>query len=127
MRNVRDHQLDRRISDLEAHSRNYPRMPVFASSLQRQLPEPSTDDGRNQNGLSSPPLSTQNSSQHDQMKTPTLADSSKAAVRRSPVQLSNPPASIPDDGTATEKIATPASQRGDAVDGLLKLMNTGDR
>lgn len=79
------------------------------------------------NGLSSPPLSTGNTNQHDQTRTPTQKDFPREIA--SPVQLSSPPVSDAesDDGAAaTEKVSTP-SQKGDAVDGLLKLMNTGDR
>lgn len=67
------------------------------------------------------------------MKTPTQNDFRLQAA--SPVQLSSPPVSDRgnergdaegDDDAATEKASTP-SEKGDAVDGLLKLMNTGDR
>lgn len=52
------------------------------------------------------------------------------------MQLSSPPASIsrdrPDqhedrDNRDTENVARTPSQQGDAVDGLLKLMNTAER
>ena len=137
---------------LEAHSRKYPRLSLHTSTHAspsqqkdtqplpqastrtpppaelKQIPEPS-----NANGLSSPPLSTDNANQHDQMRTPTQNDFRRQSA--SPVQLSSPPVSDlgkggddaeSDDGAATEKVSTP-SQKGDAVDGLLKLMNTGDR
>lgn len=140
MHHIRDHQFDRRLSALEAHSRKYPRLSsyTFTSAPQRpdshtlsqpssQTPPPVASKPMRDNGLSSPPLSTDNANQHDQMKTPTQNDFPHR--HGSPVQLSSPPVSDAesDDGAAaTEKVSTP-SQKGDAVDGLLKLMKTGDR
>lgn len=140
MHHIRDHQFDRRLSALEAHSRKYPRLSSYTSTsaLQRpdshtpsqppsRTPPPADSKPMPDNGLSSPPLSTDNANQHDQMKTPTQNDFPRR--NGSPVQLSSPPVSDAesDDGAGdTEKISTP-SQKGDAVDGLLKLMKTGDR
>lgn len=154
MPNIRDHQFDRRLSALEAHSRKHPRLSFCASTTTTQQhqqqhkdiqspmtrthqPHPlhSATDSKSappESGLSSPP-STDNTNQHDGMKTPTQTDPHPSAP--SPVQLSSPPVSITGNthSTAergetadTEKVSTP-SQKGDAVDGLLKLMKTGDR
>lgn len=70
-------------------------------------------------GLSSPPLST-DAATHDPMKTPTQASTSQLRQDRGsngPLQLGSPPATVP------RGIDLP-SQKGDAVDGLLKLMST---
>lgn len=152
MSHVKDHQLDRRLSALEDHSRKYQRLSC-ASTPQRegiqhhppplthtpQAPplHPAAVSGtesrpRAESGLSSPPLSADNANQHDHVRTPTQEDLSGAA--KSPVQLSSPPVSdlgtvrnaAETDGAASEKVSIP-SQKGDAIDGLLKLMNTADR
>ncbi|BCR85606.1 uncharacterized protein ACHE_21064A [Aspergillus chevalieri] len=179
MRHVRDHQFDRRLSELEAHSRKYPRLtkkPQQTGTLQKTrsnvttaaaslLSEPETeettprtlqpapelkaraeegptsknnkDDNNTSAGLSSPPLSTNNTT--DPMKTPTQQtyQQSREGAPGSPMQLSSPPASISRDRSDqheknrcdhdTENVARTPSQQGDAVDGLLKLMNTAER
>jgi len=178
MRHVRDHQFDRRLSELEAHSRKYPRLAktpqqngilprttsnattATASPLPKTETEGTTqrtlqpapelkarveeaptsksnkDDNNTSAGLSSPPLSTNNTT--DPMKTPTQQtyQQSREGAAGSPMQLSSPPASIsrdrPDqhedrDNRDTENVARTPSQQGDAVDGLLKLMNTAER
>ncbi|KAL5357865.1 hypothetical protein BJX96DRAFT_172921 [Aspergillus floccosus] len=130
MRHVRDPQFDRRLSQLEEHSRKYPRL---------SLPEPTTpraqtDTAPTQRGLqsaaqlkpSSTPKEPAPSSAEDLMKTPTQQSYPPRAAATSPMQLSSPPA----DGSPRETKhdgADPPSQRGDAVDGLLKLMKTGDQ
>ncbi|RMJ26123.1 hypothetical protein PHISP_03014 [Aspergillus sp. HF37] len=157
MPHVRDHQFDRRLSALEAHSRKYKRLSFCASTPQRRdiqlqlQPPPLTHTPQPpplhpaaaasaaepnpmppESGLSPPPLSADNPSQHDHMKTPNQNDPSGTA--KSPVQLSSPPVSVLGaarqaagaDGATTEKAST-LSQKGDAVDGLLKLMKTADR
>lgn len=152
MLHIRDHEFDRRLSALEAHSRKHPRLsscalsqrqaiqPLLTSTTQTRTPPAVTDkpdpETTNGSGLSSPPLSTDNTNQ-DHMKTPTQNDHCPSRPAASPVQLSSPPVSVrgtghaagaddAEDGTATEKVSTP-SQQGDAVDGLLKLMKTGER
>ena len=174
MRHVRDHHFDRRLSELEAHSRKYPRLaitlqqtrtlPRTTSNITAATPLPETEteettprtlqpapelkarveaaptsNNKDDNaGLSSPPLSTNNTT-NDPMKTPTQQtyqyDCSGAPG--SPMQLSSPPASISRDRTDqheggrdnhdTEDVTRTPSQQGDAVDGLLKLMNTAER
>lgn len=154
MPNIRDHQFDRRLSALEAHSRKHPRLSFCASTTTTQRQHPDKDiqspmartpqplptgdtatDSKSvppESGLSSPP-STDTTNQHDGMKTPTQTNPHPSAA--SPVQLSSPPVSVSGntrnaaergETAETEKVSTP-SQKGDAVDGLLKLMKTGDR
>ncbi|KAH3180631.1 hypothetical protein KXW84_008139 [Aspergillus fumigatus] len=97
-------------------------------------------------GLSSPPLSagtTANQEDADPLRTPTQKSFHRRTdTLESPtaMQLSSPPATVSrrggkrtidmteEDGEddKTEKIATPA-HKSDAVDGLLKLMNTSDK
>ncbi|KAE8152722.1 hypothetical protein BDV25DRAFT_127812 [Aspergillus avenaceus] len=171
MRHVRDPQFDRRLSELEAHSRKFPRLslpeatapspqdavtprqqqdsPSSAATTPRALQppielKPSSESTSTPHGLSSPPLSTGNSGLQDPMRTPTQRSRRRADSTDSPVQLSSPPATVSRtgrdrlvgtsdeteedcEGTPTEKQAVTPSQRGDAVDGLLKLMNTGDK
>lgn len=177
MRHVRDHQFDRRLSELEAHSRKYPRLaktPQQTRTLPRTtsnvttaaspLPEPETEEttprtlqpapelkarvedaptsnnNKDDNaGLSSPPLSTNNTT-NDPMRTPTQQTYQQhdcLGAPGSPMQLSSPPVSISRDRTDqheegrdnhdTEDVTRTPSQQGDAVDGLLKLMNTAER
>lgn len=169
MRHVRDPQFDRRLSELEAHSRKLPRLSVPEAStpspLAKDLPASSsspsftprplpTSQELNQpsnttiapapSGLSSPPLSAGNAhAQDDPMKTPTQKTHRRTDTAGSPMQLSSPPASASrggrtvktPTGTGTiqqedvareQRLVTPA-QRGDAVDGLLKLMSTGEK
>ncbi|KAF9891153.1 hypothetical protein FE257_005089 [Aspergillus nanangensis] len=162
MRNVRDPQFDRRLSELEEHSRKYPRL-SFPDSTPTTQPKhhhhlrpeettsPSSSSSRvlqpapelnpsSSTGLSSPPLSARTAVDlQDPMKTPTQQSHRRADESAgSPMQLSSPrgtrsPASCEtvrktDDrsppGQTEVQVVTP-SQRGDAVDGLLKLMNTG--
>lgn len=155
MRNVADHQFDRRVSELEAHSRKCPRLSLSV--------------------LSTPPLSSRKhltSFPSSQMKTPRIGYSGlsstpahstpdlpgrpsplpssvvqqhkKSHVQRtppralgSPMQLSSPPATVirrettrgvsmgPRAELSMDRVdAMSPSQRGDAVDGLLKLMST---
>ena len=152
MRHVKDAQLDRRLSELEAHSHRQPRLLYKPStrsyqphtSLSENHTTPRTlqpapdlkstrDTGNIVSGLSTPPLS-QNAN-HDPMKTPTQASQS----HQPPVQLSSPAASLSQSvrpGDEDEQVqsrgrngaSTPdidlASQKDDAVDGLLKLMST---
>ncbi|CAI7655834.1 unnamed protein product [Penicillium manginii] len=150
MRNVPRHQFDRRVSELEAHSRKCPRVSLSA--------------------LSSPSVSFKNTSTPSQFRTPrigTMADMTSTPFRStpdlprhrsafpdssscvkpsqrtpprafgSPMQLSSPPATIvrqsrtrevseeprPEEESDKHEELSP-SQRGDAVDGLLKLMST---
>ncbi|RHZ48646.1 uncharacterized protein CDV56_106010 [Aspergillus thermomutatus] len=194
MRHVRDHQFDRRLSELEAHSRKYPRLSLPALSQQHTDPdhafrrnttteatavlaaaalastspskktppslEPALDvelepTPKNSStappGLSSPPLSagtTANQEDADPLRTPTQKNFHRRTdTLESPtaMQLSSPPATVSrnrdkriidmtdehddevgDEDNKTEKITTPA-HKGDAVDGLLKLMNTSDK
>ncbi|KAJ5551031.1 hypothetical protein N7461_005729 [Penicillium sp. DV-2018c] len=154
MRNVTDHQFDRRVSELEAHSRKCPRVSLSV--------------------LATPPLSSCKhftSCPPSQMKTPTIGcagfiptpshstpdlpgrpsplssgvvqQRTKSHAQRtpprglgSPMQLSSPPATVirreserdldlgPRAEMRHDVHAVSPSQRGDAVDGLLKLMST---
>ncbi|KAE8382582.1 hypothetical protein BDV26DRAFT_253246 [Aspergillus bertholletiae] len=171
MRHVKDPQFDRRLSELEAHSRKFPRLSspetatfnqqkeavtprqqdeniVFSSITPRGLQPavefpPRTESSSIPLGLSSPPLSTENDRSQDPMKTPTQSHRRTDTIG-SLMQLSSPPATVSrtgrdrrmgevdeeEDGierTPPEKQAVTPSQRGDAVDGLLKLMNTADK
>lgn len=167
MRHVRDPQFDRRLSELEAHSRKLPRLSLpeastpsplvkdsdsssFPSSTPRALPpsqelnKASETSALPPSGPSSPPLSAGNAhAQDDPMKTPTQKTHRRTDTAGSPMQLSSLPASASRGGRAVQtptaaettqqedamrdqRLVTPA-QRGDAVDGLLKLMSTGER
>ncbi|KAE8335940.1 hypothetical protein BDV24DRAFT_155623 [Aspergillus arachidicola] len=171
MRHVKDPQFDRRLSELEAHSRKFPRLSLPrtltpnhqkeavtprrqdedimpSSTTPRALQpavefRPRTEPSSIPLGLSSPPLSTENDSSQDPMKTPTQSHR-RTDTAESLVQLSSPPATVSrtgrdrmvgevdgqeDDieGNQSQKQAVTPSQRGDAVDGLLKLMNTADK
>ncbi|KXG48812.1 uncharacterized protein PGRI_026820 [Penicillium griseofulvum] len=143
MRNVIDHQFDRRVSELEAHSRKCPRISLSVLST---------------------PLSRKHFTSFSQMKTPRIGagftstpshstpdlpgrPSPLSSVQRtksqrtppralgSPMQLSSPPATVIRCEADRESMGPRAelmedvdtmspSQRGDAVDGLLKLMST---
>ncbi|KAB8228562.1 uncharacterized protein BDW43DRAFT_213866 [Aspergillus alliaceus] len=170
MRHVRDPQFDRRLSELEAHSRKFPRLSLpgtVAPSHQKEAVTPrrqdeeaipsttprpfqsalefksSAESSSIPLGLSSPPLSTGNDGSQDHMKTPTQRSHRRTGTAGSPMQLSSPPATISrtgrdrmvgevdeqdvGEGNLPEKQAVTPTQRGDAVDGLLKLMNTGDK
>ncbi|GAB1203361.1 hypothetical protein APSETT445_001996 [Aspergillus pseudonomiae] len=171
MRHVKDPQFDRRLSELEAHSRKFPRLSlpetltpshqkeavtphrqdediIMPSSITPRALQPAvefkprTEPSSIPLGLSSPPLSTENDSSQDPMKTPTQTHC-RTDTAGSLMQLSSPPATVSrtgrnrimgevdeqDDieGNQSENQAVTPSQRGDAVDGLLKLMNTADR
>jgi hypothetical protein len=97
-------------------------------------------------GLSSPPLSagtTANQEDADPLRTPTQKSFHRRTdTLESPtaMQLSSPPATVSrnggkrtidmteedDEDDKTEKMTTPA-HKGDAVDGLLQLMNRSDK
>ncbi|OGM41400.1 hypothetical protein ABOM_010035 [Aspergillus bombycis] len=171
MRHVKDPQFDRRLSELEAHSRKFPRLSlletltpghqreavtprrqdedIMPSSITPRALQPAvefklrTEPSLIPLGLSSPPLSTENDSSQDPMKTPTQTHR-RTDTAGSLMQLSSPPATVSRTGrgrmmgevdeqeddieeSQPEKQAVTPSQRGDAVDGLLKLMNTADK
>lgn len=155
MRNVTDHQIDRRVSELEAHSRKQPRLsfPALSSpSFYNKAATPSQ--------IRTPRIgSTTRMSSTPSQQTPDLpqpssvvnaSDRAKISTRTpppprnlgSPMQLSSPPATAirhshshsreigegaQGDGEGSTREGLSPSQRGDAVDGLLKLMNTADR
>ncbi|GES58437.1 hypothetical protein ATEIFO6365_0004058800 [Aspergillus terreus] len=133
MRHVRDPQFDRRLSQLEEHSRKYPRLSLPEPTTPRPqtdtLPTPRGPQPAAELKPSSAPNESAPSSAEDPMKTPTqqtYPPRRADAGAPSPMQLSSPPA----DGSPRETKrdgADPPSQRGDAVDGLLKLMKTGDQ
>ncbi|PYH93272.1 hypothetical protein BO71DRAFT_441848 [Aspergillus ellipticus CBS 707.79] len=175
MRHVRDPQFDRRVSELEAHSRKHPRLSfpsstphhqtttttptqiksLLANSTPRPAPEPqpTTTITTTTTGLSSPPLSAPTAQEDDPMKTPTQKSHLLQHPRTvgSPMQLSSPPATVSKRRTAEfgdrgedegdeemedeedeMEMLQPErqrrlSQKGDAVDGLLKLMKTADQ
>lgn len=154
MRNVTDPQIDRRVSELEAHSRKQPRLsfPALSSpSVYNKTATPfqiktpligSTTDTSSTPSHNTPDLPAQPASlAHG-------ADSAKTSSRTpppprtlgSPMQLGSPPATVirpshsgdssesaGHDGKGPTREGPSPSQRGDAVDGLLKLMNTADR
>lgn len=158
MRHVKDRQFDRRVSELEAHSRKFPRLsvsskttrdpveqPVSAPSPKRAklLPapelKPTPYSARPVPDMPSSPSSTGNEFQ-DNEKTPTQENPrGQPSTPGSPVQLSSPPGTVTranDDrnkaepgGRANEvdKMVVAAQQKGDAVNGLLKLMKTTDK
>lgn len=148
MRNVTSHHFDRRVSELEAHSRKCPR--ISLSSL--STPSTSFRKVTTPSQFRTPRVGTTHMSSTPFQSTPdlpahpsTLDDSScvKKSQRTpprtfgSPMQLSSPPATVIRDRRAREVSEEPRrqdesekqtdlspSQRGDAVDGLLKLMST---
>lgn len=138
MRNVPDHQFDRRVSELEAHSRKCQRLPLAALSMpalgsstesQTKAPRRGSTPHQSTPDLTEQPFpaSTVDIVPYDAFHTP--ADDIPPRDHGSPMQLGSPP--VPDysrvgDGVRVEETRSP-SQRGDAVDGLLKLMNTADR
>jgi hypothetical protein len=146
MRNVTDHQIDRRVSEFEAHSRKLPRLSVsalssplpygkYATPSQFRTPRiGTTSDLSSTPFQQTPDLPTQQST--GRAKT---SHCTPPRTLGSPMQLSSPPATVvrhahsrdvtgvsrrSDD--ATQDNLAP-SQRGDAVDGLLKLMSTAER
>ncbi|RAH72309.1 uncharacterized protein BO66DRAFT_469640 [Aspergillus aculeatinus CBS 121060] len=195
MRHVRDPQFDRRLSELEAHSRKCPRLttavvpgsqtpvpkditrmaaaaaaaadpktpvPFITSTTPSNLQQPEhntspdNDNNNHASGLSSPPLSTGNDAasaleedDDDPMKTPTqkmYRHTTGTGNEASPMmQLSSPPATVSrrrtgtgmgtvpeesdveEDGVSLPETQRRLSQKGDAVDGLLKLMGTAEQ
>lgn len=150
MRNVTSHHFDRRVSELEAHSRKCPRISLSTLST----PSASFRKVTTPSQFRTPRVGTM----HDMSSTPfqstpdlpahpsTLANSSSCVKKSqrtpprtfgSPMQLSSPPATVIRDSRTREVSEEPRrqdesekqsdlspSQRGDAVDGLLKLMST---
>jgi hypothetical protein len=156
MRNVPDHQIDRRVSELEAHSRKVPRLSFStlsssspATSFRHTIFTPSQ--------LKTPRIgSAENMSSTPSQQTPDLPRQPSSIIQStnyakrcqrtpprglgSPMQLSSPPATVvrysrgrdiaegvDSEEAPTSHDALSPSQRGDAVDGLLKLMSTSDR
>ncbi|KAF3387441.1 hypothetical protein F1880_000323 [Penicillium rolfsii] len=156
MRNVADHQIDRRVSELEAHSRKVPRLSFSAlsssspaTSFRHTIFTPSQ--------LKTPRIgSVENMSSTPSQQTPDLPQQPSSIIQStnyakrcqrtpprglgSPMQLSSPPATVvrysrsrdiaeavDSEEAPTSHDALSPSQRGDAVDGLLKLMSTSDR
>ncbi|OJJ51629.1 hypothetical protein ASPZODRAFT_127742 [Penicilliopsis zonata CBS 506.65] len=110
MRHVRDHQFDRRLSDLEAHSRKIPRLTLppttpVRESVRKATTPPSAKTvtlesaaetqavspqiAATSGGLSSPPLSAGSGIQ-EPVKTPPPQSGIETAL----MQLSSPPATI---------------------------------
>ncbi|CAL5867541.1 uncharacterized protein PFLUO_LOCUS1760 [Penicillium psychrofluorescens] len=154
MRNVTDHQFDRRVSELEAHSRKCPRLSLSALSTPSMLSKKATTPSQTKTPhilsagtrfsslLNTPDLpATRPSSAsgvrdatHDvRAKTPIRDNNTPPRALGSPMQLSSPPATVGrrngnEDGGDEPRVETRGalspSERGDAVDGLLKLMHT---
>lgn len=118
MRHVKDPQFDRRLSELEAHSRKIRRLSSFPTILLQEgirqtktlpplppisrldrtaeLKEPrSLKTSTNASGLSSPPPSA-GTVEDERPRTPARKDRSHCppAATGSPMQLSSPPASV---------------------------------
>ncbi|KAJ5211995.1 uncharacterized protein N7498_003641 [Penicillium cinerascens] len=147
MRNVTDHQIDRRVSELEAHSRKCPRLSFSALSSHSMAYGKHATPSQ----FRTPRIgTTAEMSSTPSQKTPDLPTQSSTGRAKtshrtpprtlgSPMQLSSPPATVvryahSHDVTAAAKREDDAmrdnlspSQRGDAVDGLLKLMSTSER
>ncbi|KAI2713610.1 hypothetical protein CBS147332_5350 [Penicillium roqueforti] len=154
MRNVTDHQFDRRVSELEAHSRKCPRLSLsvlatpplssrkqFTSFSSSQIKTPRIGCA---GFISTPSHSTPDlpgrpsplSSSVVQQRAKSHAQRTPPRALGSPVQLSSPPATVirreadretsmgPRAELMDDVDAMSPSQRGDAVDGLLKLMST---
>ncbi|KAJ5163590.1 uncharacterized protein N7500_005420 [Penicillium coprophilum] len=155
MRNVTDHQFERRVSELEAHSRKCPRLSLSVlstpplSSRKHFTSYPSSQTKTPRIGCtgfnSTPSHSTPDlpgrpsplSSSVVQQRTKSHAQRTPPRALGSPMQLSSPPATVirreADRQTSMGPRAELSmgdvddmspSQRGDAVDGLLKLMST---
>mgnify|MGYP006876454603 FL=1 len=158
MRNVTDHQFDRRLSELEAHSRKCPRLSLSVlstpplSSRKHFTPFSSFSSSHMKTPrigcagfTSTPSHSTPDlpgrpsplSSSVVQQRTKSHAQRTPPRGLGSPMQLSSPPATVirreADRETSmgpraelgmNDVDAMSPSQRGDAVDGLLKLMST---
>ncbi|KAJ5793032.1 uncharacterized protein N7503_009010 [Penicillium pulvis] len=149
MRNVTDHQIDRRVSDLEEHSRKCPRvsMSILSSSPLPQLsfcntttPKFTTPRIGSMPDMSSTPC--HQTPDLPRRRSPLAnAERVKASQRTpprtlgSPMQLSSPPATVirhnrtrdVEESRDANREGLSPSQRGDAVDGLLKLMSTADQ
>lgn len=153
MRNVTDNQIDRRVSELEAHSRKCPRISLStlsspALSLRKTTTPPQfrtprigmTADLSSTPFQQTPDLPTRRSPMTDHVDRAKTSHRTPPRTLGSPMQLSSPPATVvrlsrncdlgedpsPVGMLKTREDLTP-SQRGDAVDGLLKLMSTADR
>ncbi|KAJ5155848.1 hypothetical protein N7492_008651 [Penicillium capsulatum] len=150
MRNVTDHQIDRRVSELEVHSRKCPRISLSSFSSPclslRKTATPSQFrtprigmpvDLSSTPSQQTPDLPTLRSLPDDSSRAKT-SPSTPPRTLGSPMQLSSPPATVvrfngngegeEDRDPVSEEAKTrndlSPSQRGDAVDGLLKLMST---
>ncbi|KAJ5616163.1 hypothetical protein N7537_001277 [Penicillium hordei] len=155
MRNVTDHQFDRRVSELEAHSRKCPRLSLSVlstpplssrkqftsfSSSQMKTPRIGCAGFTSTPSHSTPDLPGRPSplsSSVVQQRTKSHAQRTPPRGLGSPMQLSSPPATVIRREADRETSMGPRaelgmddvdamspSQRGDAVDGLLKLMST---
>ncbi|CAG8010129.1 unnamed protein product [Penicillium salamii] len=152
MRNVTDHQFDRRVSDLEAHSRKCPRLSFsvlstpplssrkqftsFPSSSHLKTPRIGTTGFISTPLHSTPDLPGRPSPLSSSIVQPRTKKHTRTPPRHlgSPMQLSSPPATVTRHDQERQTSMGPRaelmdgyispSQRGDAVDGLLKLMST---
>ncbi|KAJ5818515.1 hypothetical protein N7474_004106 [Penicillium riverlandense] len=153
MRNVADHQFDRRVSELEAHSRKCPRLSLSAlatpsmfskrASTPSQTKTPQIVSVGTRLSLSNTPdlpaaqpssaIAVRDATHDVRAKTPTRENNTPSRALGSPMQLSSPPATVGrrnrnEDGSDEPRVETRGgmspSERGDAVDGLLKLMHT---
>ena len=154
MRNVTDHQFDRRVSELEAHSRKCPRLSLSvlstpplssrkhftsfpSSSSQMKTPRIGTTGFTSTPFQSTPDLPGRPSPLSSSIVQPRTKKHTQRTPPRnlgSPMQLSSPPATVIRREQERETSIGPRaglmegdmspSQRGDAVDGLLKLMST---
>lgn len=155
MRNVTDPQIDRRVSELEEHSRKQPRLsfPTHSSSPTPSYQKPaahsqirtprigSAADTTSTPSQQTPDLPAQPSSMFNGSARAKTSTRTPPRTLDSPMQLSSPPATVRRSHSQSREIGERAqrdvensargglspSQRGDAVDGLLKLMNTADR
>lgn len=155
MRNVTDHQIDRRVSELEEHNRKQPRLSFPAHSSSPSLPSQktatpsqfrtprigSTADMTSTPLQQTPDLPAQPSSSFNGPARMKISARTPPRTLGSPMQLSSPPATVRHDHSHSQEAGERGprgageqargglspSQRGDAVDGLLKLMNTVDR
>ncbi|KAF7719724.1 Uncharacterized protein PECH_008910 [Penicillium ucsense] len=156
MRNNADNHIDRRVSDLEEHRRKVPRISMSALSFSSpavMVRHTYTPSQLKTPRIGSDPQAHLDSTPCQQ--TPDLPQPPSSIIHDavyhnqghqtpphglgSPMQLSSPPATVvrhtrtreKADGGDSEKETTShdpcsPSQRGDAVDGLLKLMSTSD-
>lgn len=154
MRNVTDHQFDRRVSELEAHSRKCPRLSLSALSTPSMLSKKATTPSQTTtrqlfsagtrrssllNTLDLPAtrpssaIAVRDATHDVRAKTPTRDNNTPPRALGSPMQLSSPPATVGRRNSNEDWIVAPRvetqvgmspSERGDAVDGLLKLMHT---